>query len=155
VGFRNPWRFSFDRAGGRLFAGDVGQNNFEEVDIVQKGQNYGWNTMEGMHCFNPPSGCNMTGLTLPIAEYSHAEGDAIIGGFVYRGSLLNGLQGAYVFGDLGTGKIWKLVEGPPNTWTRTLLNQSGLTISSFGQDQNGELYVVDIGGGRVLKIVPM
>jgi glucose/arabinose dehydrogenase len=155
VGFRNPWRFSFDRASGRLFAGDVGQNNFEEVDIVQKGQNYGWNTMEGMHCFNPPSGCNMTGLTLPIAEYSHSEGDAIIGGFVYHGSLLSDLQGAYIFGDLGTGKIWELVEGPPNTFTRTLLNQTGLTISSFGQDQNGELYVVDIGNGRVLKIVPM
>jgi glucose/arabinose dehydrogenase len=155
VGFRNPWRFSFDRASGRLFAGDVGQNNFEEVDIVQKGQNYGWNTMEGMHCFNPPSGCNMTGLTLPIAEYSHSEGDAIIGGFFYHGSLLSDLQGAYIFGDLGTGKIWELVEGPPNTFTRTLLNQTGLTISSFGQDQNGELYVVDIGNGRVLKIVPM
>jgi len=155
VGFRNPWRFSFDHATGRLFAGDVGQNNFEEVDIVQKGQNYGWSIMEGMHCFKPANGCNMAGLTLPIAEYSHSEGDAIIGGFVYHGSSIAALQGAYIFGDLSTGKIWELVEGPPNTWTRTLLNQTGLTISSFGQDQNGELYLVDIGSGRVLKIVPM
>lgn len=154
-GFRNPWRFSFDRATGRLFAGDVGQDNFEEVDIVQKGGNYGWNVMEGMHCFNPASGCNMAGLTLPIAEYSHSEGDAIIGGFVYHGSALQGLQGAYIFGDLSTGKIWELVETSPNQWTRTLLAETGLTISSFGQDQNGELYVVDIGGGRVLRIVPM
>lgn len=154
-GFRNPWRFSFDRATGRLFAGDVGQDNFEEVDIVQKGGNYGWNVMEGMHCFNPASGCNMAGLTLPIAEYSHSEGDAIIGGFVYHGSAVQGLQGAYIFGDLSTGKIWELVETSPNQWTRTLLAETGLTISSFGQDQNGELYVVDIGGGRVLKIVPM
>jgi glucose/arabinose dehydrogenase len=155
TGFRNPWRFSFDRASGRLFAGDVGQDNFEEIDIVQKGGNYGWSIMEGMHCFNPPSGCNMAGLTLPIAEYSHAEGDAIIGGFVYHGSALQGLQGAYIFGDLGTGKIWELVETSPNQWTRTLLAQTGITIGSFGQDQNGELYVVDIGAGRVLKIVPM
>ncbi len=152
-GFRNPWRFSFDRATGRLFAGDVGQDNFEEVDIVQKGGNYGWSIMEGLHCFNPPTGCNMAGLTLPIAEYSHAEGDAIIGGFVYHGSALQGLQGAYIFGDLGTGKIWKLVETSPNQWTRTLLAQTGVMISSFGQDRNGELYVVDF-NGRVLKIVP-
>ena len=154
-GFRNPWRFSFDRATGRLFAGDVGQDNFEEVDIVQKGGNYGWSVTEGMHCFKPASGCNMSGLTLPIAEYSHSDGDAIIGGFVYHGSALQGLQGAYIFGDLSTGKIWKLVETSPNQWTRTLLTQTGVTISSFGQDQNGELYVVDIGAGRVLKIVPM
>src|SRR5262249_55619201 len=73
VGFRNPWRFSFDRPTGRLFVADVGQNNFEEVDLVQKGGNYGWNTMEGAHCFNPPSGCNMSGLSLPIVEISHPE----------------------------------------------------------------------------------
>ncbi|MGH9566314.1 MAG: PQQ-dependent sugar dehydrogenase, partial [Candidatus Angelobacter sp.] len=153
VGFRNPWRFSFDRSTGRLFAGDVGQDNFEEVDIVQRGGNYGWNTMEGMHCFNPPSGCNMSGLTLPIVEYSHSEGNAIIGGFVYHGTALTGLQGAYIFGDLGSGKIWKLVEGPPDTWTRTLLANTGVTISSLGQDQSGELYALDFSNGRVLKIV--
>jgi glucose/arabinose dehydrogenase len=154
VGFRNPWRFSFDRATGRLFAGDVGQDNFEEVDIVQNGGNYGWKTMEGMHCFNPPSGCNMSGLTLPIVEYSHSEGNAIIGGFVYHGTALAGLQGAYIFGDLGSGKIWKLVEGPPDTWTRTLLADTGVTISSLGQNQSGELYALDFADGRVLKIVP-
>ena len=151
-GFRNPWRFSFDAATGRLFVADVGQDQFEEIDIVQRGGNYGWNIMEGLHCFNPPSGCNMAGLALPIAEYSHQEGNAVIGGFVYHGSTLPDLRGTYVFGDFGTGKIWKLTEGPPGTWTRTLLLQSGLNISSFGQDAAGELYVVDV-NGSVSKIV--
>lgn len=152
IGFRNPWRFSFDRPTGRLFVADVGQNSFEEVDLVQKGGNYGWNIMEGAHCFNPPSGCNMAGLALPIAEIPHPEGEAVIGGFVYHGTALAGLQGQYIFGDLN-GKIWSLKEGPLNTFTRTLLSDSGLTISSFGQDQTGELYVVDF-SGKVFKITP-
>ena len=153
-GFRNPWRFSFDHATGRLFVADVGQNKFEEIDIVQKGGNYGWNIMEATHCFNPPTGCNVTGLQLPIVEIPHPEGEAVIGGFVYHGTALAGLAGQYIFGDLN-GKIWSLQEGPPNTFTRTLIDDSGLSISSFGQDQNDELYVVDIGNGRILKITPM
>jgi glucose/arabinose dehydrogenase len=152
IGFRNPWRFSFDRPTGRLFVADVGQNNFEEVDIVQKGGNYGWNTMEGAHCFNPPSGCNTAGLTLPIAEISHPEAEAVIGGFVYHGAALAGMRGVYIFGDLD-GKIWSLTENPPNTFTRTLIANPEFNISSFGQDSAGELYVLDIFGGRVLKIV--
>ncbi len=152
-GFRNPWRFSFDRPTGRLFMADVGQNQFEEVDIVQKGGNYGWNTMEALHCFNPPSGCNTAGLSLPIIEISHPESIAVIGGFVYHGTAVAGMQGMYIFGDL-SGKIWSLTESPANTFTRTLLASPGFNISSFGQDAAGELYVVDIGGGRVLKIVP-
>jgi len=151
-GFRNPWRFSFDRGTGRLFLADVGQDQFEEIDIVQKGGNYGWNVMEGMHCFNPPSGCNTAGLTLPIAEYSHAEGNAVIGGFVYRGANLPSLRGVYVFGDLGTGKIFVLQETSPNMFTRTLLTTTGKTISSFGQDQAGELYLVDIGAGNIFRL---
>jgi glucose/arabinose dehydrogenase len=152
-GLRNPWRFSFDRATGRLFLGDVGQDRFEEIDIIQKGGNYGWNIMEGLHCFNPPTGCNMSGLILPIAEYSHAEGDAVIGGFVYHGAEIPALQGMYVFGDLGTGKIWTLQETSPNVFTRTLATTTGKTISSLGQDQSGELYVVDYGGGNIYRIV--
>ncbi len=152
-GFRNPWRFSFDRTSGRLFLADVGQNLFEEIDIVQKGGNYGWNTMEGLHCFNPSSGCNTAGLILPITEYSHAEGNAVIGGFVYHGSSIPSLQGIYIFGDFGTGKIWTLQETSPNVFTRTLLATTGKSISSFGQDQAGELYVVDIGSGSVFRIV--
>ena len=152
IGFRNPWRFSFDRKSGRLFMADVGQDKFEEIDIVQKGGNYGWNTMEGMHCFNPPSGCNMAGLQLPIVEISHPEAEAVIGGFVYHGTAVAGLQDQYIFGDL-SGKIWSLQENPANTFNRTLLLIPGFNISSFGQDAAGELYVVDV-SGRVLKIGP-
>jgi glucose/arabinose dehydrogenase len=152
IGFRNPWRFSFDRTGGRLFVADVGQDKFEEVDIVQKGGNYGWNTMEGLHCFNPPSGCSTTGLSPPIVEIAHPEAVAVIGGFVYHGTAVAGMQGMYVFGDL-TGKIWSLTESSPNNFTRSVLLTPGFNISSFGQDVAGELYVVDIAGGRVLKIV--
>src|SRR5919108_5627736 len=85
-GLRNPWRFSFDRPSGRLFCADVGQDHFEEVDLLQRGGNFGWNIMEGLHCFNPATGCNMSGLILPIAEYDHTEGDAVIGGYVYHGT---------------------------------------------------------------------
>jgi len=152
VGFRNPWRFSFDQPTGRLFAADVGQDSFEEIDIVQKGGNYGWNIMEATHCFNPPSGCNMAGLILPIAEIPHPEGEAVIGGFVYHGSAIPGLQGVYIFGDLN-GKIWSLQQQPSGSLTRNLLLTTQLSITSFGQDQSGELYVVDL-GGQVQKIVP-
>lgn len=145
-GFRNPWRMSFDRGSGTLFAGDVGESRYEEVDIVQSGANYGWNIMEGFHCFNPPSGCNTGGLTMPIAEYSHSEGNAIIGGYVYRGSKIPGLQGAYIFGDYGTGKVWALTSNGSGVWTRTLLLTAPGSISSFGQDQAGELYVVQLSG---------
>jgi len=151
-GFRNPWRFSFD-PNGRLFVADVGQDSFEEIDIVQKGGNYGWNIMEGDHCFNPPSNCNMTELSLPIVEIPHPEAEAVIGGFVYHGTALTGMQGAYIFGDLN-GKIWELTEGPPNTFTRSQLATENFNISSFGQDAAGELYLTDISGGRVLKLVP-
>ena len=150
-GFRNPWRFSFETATGRLFVADVGQDKYEEVDLVQKGLNYGWNIMEGLHCFNPATNCNMTGLTLPIAEYDHSEGVTVIGGYVYHGTAIQGLSGAYVFGDFSNGKIWELTESS-GTWTRTLLLSSGHNMSAFGQDAAGELYVVDY-GGSVLKIV--
>jgi glucose/arabinose dehydrogenase len=153
VGFRNPWRFSFDRPTGRLFVADVGSDRFEEIDIVQKGGNYGWSIMEAAHCFKPASGCNMTGLSLPIVEIPHPEGEAVIGGFVYHGTALSGRQGAYIFGDLN-GKIWSLAENPANTFTRAQLADTGFNISSFGQDSAGELYVADISGGRVLKLAP-
>jgi len=150
-GLRNPWRFSFERGGTRLFCGDVGQDSWEEVDLITKGGNFGWNVMEGNHCFNPSSGCDMSGKVLPIAEYGHGEGIAVIGGYVYKGSAIPSLANAYIFGDLN-GKIWSLTEAPANTWTRTLLLSTGRTISSFGQDSAGEVYVVDL-NGNVLKLV--
>src|SRR3989454_21252 len=106
-GLRNPWRFSFDRATGKLFAGDVGQNSFEEVDIITKAGNFGWNKMEASHCYPPGSLCSTAGLILPIMEYAHnaSGGKAIIGGFFYLGSSVAGRGGAYVFGDLFGGHI--------------------------------------------------
>jgi glucose/arabinose dehydrogenase len=150
-GLRNPWRFSFERGTGRLFCADVGQGNWEEIDLLQKGGNFGWNITEGTHCYPPGSSCNMTGLIPPIAEYDHGEGIAVIGGYVYKGSAIPALANQYIFGDL-TGKIWSLKEQPANTWTRTPLLFPSRTISSFGQDAAGEVYVVDY-SGSVLRLV--
>jgi hypothetical protein len=133
---------------------DVGQDAFEEIDIVTNGGDYGWNIMEGTHCFNPSTNCNTTGLTLPIHDYPRSDGTTVIGGFVYHGSAISGLQNAYVFGDFGSGRIWMLTESASHTWTRTDLLSTGLHMSSFGQDQSGELYVVDY-AGAVLQVRAM
>lgn len=145
-GLRNPWRFSFDRHTGRFFVADVGEGRFEEIDLVRRGDNLGWNIMEGAHCFNPMTGCSMTGLVLPIAEYDHSEGSAVIGGYVYHGAAIPALQQAYIFGDFGSGRIWELQETQPGQFTRVLLLSTGRNLSSFGQDQAGEIYVVDYSG---------
>ena len=150
-GLRNPWRFSFDRPSGRMFIADVGQNRYEEVDLGRKGANYGWNIMEGLHCFNPASGCDQSGLTLPIAEYDHSVGEAVIGGYLYRGAIAQ-LRGKYLFADL-TGKLFALTEDPPGTWTRALLLSPGTEISALGRDGAGELYVVEISDGSLMKLV--
>lgn len=150
-GLRNPWRFTLERGSSRIFVADVGESSWEEVDILQKGGNFGWNVMEGDHCFNPPSGCDTSNKVLPIAEYPHTVGIAVIGGYVYKGSSIPGLANKYIFGDL-TGKIFSLTEAPSNTWTRADLLTTHLTISSLGQDNNGEMYVLDYGGGNVLKL---
>ncbi len=152
LGLRNPWRFSFDRSTGRLFLADVGQDMWEEVDLIQPGKNYGWNVMEGAHCFSPPSGCNTSGLELPIAEYDHSVGQAVTGGYVYRGTRIPQLVGTYVFGDFIKKKIFGLVETSPNNWQRSLLLQTNLNISSFGRDQSGELYLLDYSGGGLYRI---
>ncbi len=149
LGFRNPWRFSFDRLTGQLWAADVGQNRWEEIDVVEAGNNYGWRIMEGTHCFQPPQGCGTTGLTLPVAEYrNESPSCAITGGYVYRGKRMSFLRGTYVFGDYCSGRIMGLINGQPH-----VLLASGLRISSFGEDHAGELYVVDHGGG-IYRIVP-
>ncbi len=146
-GLRNPWRFSFDRCNGRLFLADVGQNRWEEVDLIEKGGNYGWNIMEGAHCFRPPTNCNTTGLKLPIAEYANPTlGCSITGGYVYRGKQHAGLMGRYFFGDFCSGRLWALTESASGSWTMTELLQTGLSISSFGEDEEGELYVIDYSG---------
>jgi glucose/arabinose dehydrogenase len=153
-GLRNPWRFSFDRGGSRqLFVGDVGQSNWEEVDIVTRGGNYGWNIMEGDQCFNPSSGCPMVNLMLPITEYDHSMNrTAIIGGFVYRGVAFPNLVGTYIFGDLTSGEVWGLKQDNSGAWQRSLLLKHNLTVSSFGQDAAGELYLLDYGNGIVYRL---
>jgi glucose/arabinose dehydrogenase len=145
-GLRNPWRFSFDRCTGRLFAGDVGQNRIEEIDLIEKGKNYGWRIMEGSQCYDPPTLCNTQGLELPIAEYDHSLGCSVTGGYVYRGTQYPALIGHYLFGDYCSGRIWSLTEGSPGRWTMRQLIDSPLSISSFGEDEQGELYVVHYGG---------
>jgi glucose/arabinose dehydrogenase len=153
-GLRNPFRFSFDRQGGRFFVGDVGQDRFEEVDLVSKGDNDGWNIMEGDSCFNPGTGCNMVGLALPIFVYDHSQGDeTIIGGYVYRGSEISELAGLYIFADEATGRIWTLTQSSASVWTRALiLNAGQFQVTSFGQDQNGELYVTGYSSGTISRI---
>lgn len=150
-GFRNPWRFSFDSATGMLWVGDVGQDRVEEIDFVKSGGNYGWNIMEGSLCYNPPTGCNRTGLELPIYEYNHTLGDAIIGGYIYRGKTLSALTGKYVFGDYGSGKIWALTLNGSKAIENTLLTISNLPISSFGEDDSGELYFCAF-DGKIYKL---
>ncbi len=147
-GFRNPWRFSFDQATGALWAGDVGQNSFEEIDIVRAGGNYGWNVMEGLHCF-PPSvtSCDQADLELPVWEYPLKEGNcSIIGGYVYRGDGVPALRGDYIYGDYCSGRIWALRYDGQKVTANTLLVSSQLQISSFGEAPTGELYVLSFDG---------
>ena len=144
-GMRNPWRFSFDRETGELWAGDVGQGEFEEIDIVRAGANYGWNTMEGAHCFER-SVCDQSGLTLPVAEYSHGQGCSVTGGYVYRGSAVPSLAGWYVYGDFCSGRIWAVRADGQQGLEGVEIADPGFSVSSFGEDANGELYVIDYGG---------
>jgi len=142
LGLRNPWRFSFDRKTGRLFAGDVGQGRIEEIDAIRRGRNYGWRILEGSRCFEPPEDCERRGLKLPRAEYGHGRGRcAVTGGYFYRGAEVPALKGTYVFGDYCSGEIFGLRKG-----ARSLLLDTDLLISSFGEDEAGELFVVDHGG---------
>jgi glucose/arabinose dehydrogenase len=154
-GLRNPWRFSFDRKTGALFAGDVGQDRWEEIDVVEKGKNYGWNIMEGTHCFNPGTGCDKTGLTLPIFDYGRSQGNCVIGGFVYRGSAIPDLQGVYVYGDNGSGRIWGLHydQARGRVSQNELLYESDMPITTFGEDENGELFVASY-KGKIYRIDP-
>jgi glucose/arabinose dehydrogenase len=164
-GLRNPFRFSFDRLTGDLFIGDVGQNQLEEVDFMPAGTgaaaNYGWKIMEGTQCtgdsdacpaYVPP--CDSPVFTPPILEYDHSQGDcAIIGGFRYRGSGIPSLAGRYVYSDNCSGTIRVGTEGPPGTWTASVLLESGHPISAFGEDESGELYATAL-DGTVYRFMP-
>ena len=150
-GLRNPWRFSFDADNGRLWTGDVGQNAYEEIDVIVKGGNYGWNTMEANHCFEPSSGCDRSGLKLPIHEYGRGSGISITGGFVYRGPTLTGLKGKYIYADYGSRKIWALDHSDMSKPINTELFEANFNISSFGVDQNNELYICAF-DGKIYKL---
>jgi glucose/arabinose dehydrogenase len=165
-GLRNPFRFSFDRQTGDLFIGDVGQGAREEVDFTANGAgaaaNYGWKIMEGTLCGGGGTGgcppgvppCNSPVYTLPILEYDQSLGDcAIIGGFRYRGTQVPGLPGVYLYSDNCSGRIRAGTEGPPGTWTESLLLDTSLNVASFGEDEAGELYVTDLAGDDVYRIV--
>jgi glucose/arabinose dehydrogenase len=150
-GLRNPWRWSFDRANGDLWAGDVGQDKFEEIDQIEVGGNYGWNAREGLHCFSAQ--CNLNGLIDPVVEYTHSDGNAVIGGYVYRGNSIRSLAGIYIYGDNGSGKIWGLFRDPvTGRAAPQVLLESGKSISSFAEDAAGELYVLDYASGVVFAL---
>jgi len=154
-GLRNPWRFSFDRATGDLYIGDVGQNQWEEINfqpaVSRGGENYGWSIKEGSHCFYTTT-CDSTGLTDPIVAYDRHQGIAVTGGYVYRGQQFPALYGVYLFGDYGTGRIWAAARDTGSAWTTTPMTRFDGLLSSFGEDEAGELYLTDISGGGVYRI---
>lgn len=163
-GLRNPWRFSFDRGAGDLYIGDVGQSTLEEIDVGlasrRGGENYGWNAMEGSRCFSPSSGCNQSGLTLPVIDYGRSDGFSVTGGAVYRGCRMPGYSGHYFYADYGSGIIrsFRLEAGratEARDWTTALggANRAIRNPSSFGVDADGEIYIVDY-DGEVYRIDP-
>jgi glucose/arabinose dehydrogenase len=152
-GLRNPWRFSFDRATGDLFIADVGQSSYEEVNFQpakQSGDNYGWKPREGLEKYN---GDKQATFTDPVVQYPHADGCSVTGGYVYRGKAIPGLLGTYLYGDYCQGTIWRLWQDSDSTWKNAVLFEDNLRIASFGEDEAGELYVVDH-GGVIYKMVP-
>jgi glucose/arabinose dehydrogenase len=154
LGVRNPWRFSFDRGTGDLYIGDVGQGSYEEIDFQpagdRAGRNYGWNIMEGANCFNSAT-CNTAGLSLPVFAYDHSLGCSVTGGHVYRGPAFPSLQGIYLFGDLCSGRVWGLRRNGAG-WDKSLLADTALTITTFGEDEEGNVYVANYANGDLLKI---
>ena len=152
-GLRNPWRFSFDPYTNFCWVADVGQDLYEEIDILENGGNYGWNIMEGSHCYNPATGCDTTGLILPIYTYDHSIGESITGGFVYRGTLVPDIYGKYIFADFEYGDVWSLEydgENPPEL--STLGDIGPYSVTSFGIDQHDELYICSF-DGMIYKFV--
>lgn len=156
-GFRNPWRFSFDRATQDMYIGDVGQGSREEIDFESTsssgGLNYGWRVMEGSLCFNPSSGCDTSGKVFPVAEYDNTGVTcSVTGGYVYRGSQSAPMTGIYFYGDYCSGEIWGLLQQSPGVWDSDLIVDTSFFISSFGEDEAGELYLTDYSSGTVQKI---
>ncbi len=158
TGLRNPWRISFDRATDDLWIGDVGQDAWEEIDVNRAnsggGANYGWNRLEGDHCFPSGSSCNKTGFTPPIAEYDHAGNRCtIIGGVVYRGSASPLLRGGYLFADYCSGELWAIVAAGGGTQAPVSVGSTAFGLAGFGEAENGEAYAVNVENGRLYRVV--
>lgn len=149
-GLRNPWRFSFDKNTGELWAGDVGQNKIEEIDIITNGGNYGWNVMEADECFGSAE-CDTGAFILPVWSYQQGPetGRSVTGGYVYRGKMLSALQGKYIYGDYVTGNIWALTKTSGGKYVNSFLLKHAGTISAFGEDSNNELYVCSYSDGKI------
>jgi glucose/arabinose dehydrogenase len=156
-GLRNPWRFSFDRATNDLWIADVGQDRFEEVDVARAGNtaglNFGWNTMEADACYEPVEGCDRTGLELPVAAYPHSEGCSVTGGFVYRGAKQPALTGGYFYGDFCSGTIWALNAQQPKDAGPSVVLRTSHNISTFGENQAGEMFMADLSSGEVFRLI--
>jgi glucose/arabinose dehydrogenase len=154
-GLRNPWRFAFDALTGDLYIGDVGQGEWEEVNFLAAGSpggaNFGWDYREGAHTYEGEPAESLI-LTEPVAEYNHALGCSITGGVVYRGVNLPEWQGVYLYGDYCNGNVWGLLRSPAGGWQSQLLYQTGVSISSFGVDEMGEVYLLDHESGDIYKL---
>ncbi|MFC2015806.1 PQQ-dependent sugar dehydrogenase [Chloroflexota bacterium] len=175
MGLRNPWRFSFDRLTDDLYIADVGQNKFEEVDLQLAGspggENYGWPIMEGFHCFPEDRSCDQSGLIPPVQEYDHSQGCSITGGYVYRGQEFPQLSGIYLFADYCSGTLWGMVRGSDGGRSPgergdlapgehrdsrgAAVAQSELNPTAFGEDESGEIYLVNIGDGTLYKLLAL
>jgi glucose/arabinose dehydrogenase len=153
-GLRNPWRFSFDQQNGNLWAGDVGQNSFEEINLIEKGGNYGWNTLEGKHCYSPKANCDPSGTTLPVVEYGASNGCSVIGGYVYRGLAIPELAGNYIYGDYCSGLVRGFRYETGEAVGDLLLVNSGVNITSFAEDGSGEIYALSQ-DGRIYLLTSM
>ncbi len=149
-GLRNPWRFSFDKKTGELYAADVGQNKWEEIDIVKKGKNYGWSAKEAAAPFKPDRANGE--LVNPIKSYGRDQGVSVTGGFVYRGKDIPALQGVYLYADFATGRVWGLKWEAGSLKFNAELLKLPIQISAFGEDKDGELYLCDHVGGKIFRI---
>ena len=154
-GLRNPWRYAFDAPTGMLYIADVGQDAHEEVDATatnRGGLNYGWNTMEGLSCYSPASGCNQTGLEQPVIDYAHSQGCSITGGYVYRGSDIPDIRGHYFYSDYCTGFLKSLRYSNGAAVDQKDWGLTNTSVTSFGVDFAGELYMIS--GNTILKLAP-
>ena len=157
TGLRNPWRLSVDRANGDVWIGDVGQGAWEEIDVQRAGApggtNFGWNRMEGRHCYQPAQGCENPALTPPVTDYGHDQGCTVIGGYVDRAEAASALSGGYLFGDYCSGRLWAIDPAADGSRDPVSVGQADVSLSAFGEDESGDLYAADIRGGAILRVV--